>query len=173
MSKRDHRAKKTYKVLSFKGGKARKRSRINIAASLSTQNDTSLTTSHDSYDESFVADINPPSFTFGKENTSKFLKRRLRDYRQRKANLANSWRSFRHEALSSLIEESCLRSDQPCISPGCSELAVGKCSDCGPSSFLCKTHMDVVHFEGRTLHKPQLWKVYITPYNQILKPQSL
>ncbi|KXJ06893.1 hypothetical protein AC249_AIPGENE21576 [Exaiptasia diaphana] len=165
MPPKDYRAKKSFKVVSFKGGKVSKKANRTLHARYSSLHGTREKTNprflqhaehHEELMGGSIPDIRPSKRKPGFIGIN--LKKRIIQYHQRKANLANSWRVLREDIITTLVDEAALKIDQQCVAPGCPEHAVGRCVDCGPSTYLCKNHMDFVHAGGRSLHKTEKWK---------------
>ena len=172
--RRDFRYKKTLNVVSFKGGKAVRKSKLSVPVCYSTQQATDYsatasplasTSSSDSsqqpYDELPVDFEEEPTGANKKAKVRKIkIKRRLKSYHIRKERLAASWLNVRNKLVSALLTRHSLPVGLMCIIPKCEKEACGRCLHCGPAQYLCEEHMNIVHAGGRSLHQPEISKVF-------------
>lgn len=189
--RRGFRYKKTLNVVSFKGGKAVRKSKLSVPVCYSIQQATDYsatasplasTSSNDSsqqpYDELPVDFEEEPTGANKEAKVRKIkIKRRLKTYHIRKERLAASWLNVRNKLVSALLTRHSLPVGQMCIIPKCEREACGRCLHCGPAQYLCEEHMNIVHAGGRSLHQPEIWKderyipyqfgecVWTTPHN--------
>lgn len=73
--------------------------------------------------------------------------------------LAKSWLNFSAQIVTAVLSRQALPLGQMCVISFCTYDALGRCLDCGPAMYLCEEHIQVVHTGGKSLHKPQAWKV--------------
>ena len=165
--RRDFRAERTLKVVSFKGGKTVKKSKLSIPVRYTVSSASAFPSTSDSTtdDVSLISDDHdiPHGFDHGsnKPKQARFkkrrIKRKLKVYHERKATLAASWLNAREQLITALISRQALPISQCCVI--CNKAATGRCLDCSPGHFLCHHHLKIVHAGGRSLHKPEVWKV--------------
>ena len=170
-SRGDFRAKRTLKVVSFKGGKAVKKTKLNIPVRYTVSSASAFPSTSDSTTEDVSLIPDDPDLPHGwhgfddgsnKPKQARFKKRRvkrkLKAYHERKATLAASWLNAREQLIAALISRQALPISQSCLI--WEQAAIGRCFDCSsPGHFLCHDHLKTVHAGGRSLHKPEVWKV--------------
>lgn len=165
--RRDFRAKRTLKVVSFKGGKAVKKTKLNIPVRYTVSSASAFPSTSDSTTEDVSLIPDDPDLPHGfddgsnKPKQARFkkrrIKRKLKAYHERKATLAASWLNAREQLIAALISRQALPISQSCVI--CEQAAIGRCLDCSPGHFLCHDHVKIIHAGGRSLHKPEVWKV--------------
>ena len=168
--RKDFRSKRAFKVVSFKAGKAVKKQKISIPGRLTVHKtetssfaSNSDVASDEQISQSATEDLDFPadaSASTGSRKWPKFrIKKKLRAYHTRKSRLATSWLDFRAQIVAALLSREAMPLRKYCVIPGCTNDALGRCLDCGPAMYLCEEHIQVVHAGGKSLHKPQAWKV--------------
>ena len=167
------KAKKTVRVVSYKGGKVNRRS--TLAVPVKYDSGQSTCTSLSSVSGGQYSCESPPNVSVdadddvGKTFHSKpkcgklRLKKKINSYRNKKIKLGNAWLDVRDQLHSAALELQALPKDQNCIIPSCKEKACCRCLDCGPVHFMCDEHTNMVHAGGLTLHCPQIWMVCAMP----------
>ena len=171
--RRDFRSKKTLNVVSFKGGKAVRKSKLSVPVRYSIQRATDSATASPLASTSSSDPSQHPyhdlPVDFEEESTGANkkakvrkikIKRRLKAYHVRKERLAESWLNVRDKLVSALLTRHSLPIGQMCTIPKCEREASGRCLRCGPAQYLCEEHMNIVHAGGRSLHQPEIWKVF-------------
>lgn len=169
--RKDFRSKRAFKVVSFKAGKAVKKQKINVPGRLNVQKTdassfaSNIDVTSDEQISQSAAEVDVDNFpadasvSTGSRKWPKFrIKKKLRAYHTRKSRLATSWLDFREQIVTALLSREAMPLGN-CVIPGCTNDALGRCLDCGPAMYLCEEHIQVVHAGGKSLHKPQAWKV--------------
>ena len=168
-SRKSFKSKRTFKVVSYKGGKVNRRSRVTVPVQYATRSgpkDTCVVLSSEpnpvSDDACCVFDSNESMVT-GEcctQKTGKLrLKNKIKAYRDKKVKLGKAWQDIRQQLFTRFVEFQALPPQQCCNIPSCSEKACGRCLDCGPVHFICDEHIRLVHAGGKSLHNPEIWKV--------------
>ncbi|XP_066023688.1 uncharacterized protein [Pocillopora verrucosa] len=188
--KRDFRSKKSLNVVTFKGGKAIRKSKFSVPVRYAAQQLTDTTSvvagsslntcggfSPDQEDLPHIDEYHGLRTNQRSKSKKVRLKRKLKAYHERKATLALSWLNAREQLVSALLTRQALPLGQMCVIPFCEEEACGRCLHCSPGQFLCADHINLVHAGGRSLHHPEVWKdgrfvpyqfgecVWTTPHN--------
>ncbi|XP_066023302.1 uncharacterized protein [Pocillopora verrucosa] len=188
--KRDFRSKKSLNVVTFKGGKAIRKSKFSVPVRYATQQLTDTTSvvagsslntcggfSPDQEDLPNIDEYHGLRTNQRSKSKKVRLKCKLKAYHERKATLALSWLNAREQLVSALLTRQALPLEQMCVIPFCEEEACGRCLHCSPGQFLCADHINLVHAGGRSLHHPEVWKdgrfvpyqfgecVWTTPHN--------
>lgn len=173
-SRRSFKARKTVKVVSFKGGKVNRRSTrtvpVKYDSGLGQNASTSLLCNTG---QQYSCD-SPPDLSFGEDDDvgktchwkpkcgKLRLKKKIKSYRHKKIKLGNAWLDVRNELFLAALERQALPENQHCIIPSCKEKACCRCLDCGPVHFMCGEHTSMIHAGGLTLHCPEIWEVQYT-----------
>ena len=169
---RDFRSKRKLNVVSFKGGKAVKKTSLSVPIRYTVQQATNLpsTSSSTSSNDCVGGDVpllsphdEPHGSGFSKTKKARFrkfrIKKKLKAYHERKAKLVASWLNARKQLLTALLSRQELPFDQKCVIPSCEGDARGRCLDCSPGQYLCEGYINIVHAGGKSLHQPEVWKV--------------
>ncbi|CAB4004367.1 Hypothetical predicted protein [Paramuricea clavata] len=168
-SRRCFKARKTLKVVSYKGGKVNRRSTLTVPVKYDSGQNAS-TSSLSSISGGQYSCDSPPEVSFGADNDvgktfhSKpkcgklRLKKKINSYRNKKIRLGDAWLDVRNQLYLAALELQALPEEQYCIIPSCKEKACCRCLDCGPVHFMCDEHTSMIHAGGLTLHCPEIWK---------------
>ena len=121
--RRDFRAKRTLKVVSFKGGKAVKKTKLNIPVRYTVSSTSAFPSTSDSTTEDVSLIPDDPDLGFddgsNKPKQARFkkgrIKRKLKAYHERKATLAASWLNAREQLIAALISRQALPISQSCL----------------------------------------------------------
>ena len=133
--RRDFGAKRTLKVVSFKGGKAVKKTKLNIPVRYTVSSASACPSTSDSTTEDVSLIPDDPDLPHGfddgsnKPKQARFkkrrIKRKLKAYHEGKATLAASWLNAREQLIAALISRQALPISQSCMI--CKQAAIGRC----------------------------------------------
>lgn len=173
-------AKTTYKVVQYRGGRVSRRSRLSVAVQLSVpsvlsgsvQEATSSTSPSISVETDYVAHGSTefqlsdteevPAVEIPQFGKQSFVKKCVRQYRQRKEAEIKAWSDVREKLLEKYVESEALPRGTICSYNQCSRIAECRCLDCGILKLMCLECCSNIH--RNSLHAPEIWKVYIIYY---------
>ena len=160
-------------VVSFKGGKAVRKSKLSGPVRYSIQQATdsatasllaSISSSESSQEPCDDLPVDFEEEFPGANKKAKVrkikIKRKLNAYQVRKERLAPSWLNVRNKLVSALLTRHSLLFGQMCTIPKYETEASGRCLHCGPAQYLCKDRINTVNAGGRSLHQPESGKVF-------------